>query len=329
MQQVRNLRSLAAGLAGMLVLAACGGDSGPSGTSTLSQLQADTVGAAAAGQIGDLAGGITSFDFTGGTLGGGFFSRAALRERMSTLQHVVPSRYLPQLAMLRAGSCDPAVVGDSTDTDGDGIVNNATYTFTPANCFYQDSLGNGFAVTGSVSVEDTDGGTTLFGFGIDFNHLKVLLYNDSASAGIDWDGTDDATVTSANLTTNQAFRSRVFVNNQPIYATRYHWGLTFVPDTGTIDPATQQILPDGTFNLAGTFGWSGQSDQVTGDWTFNITTPTLLHWSISCAGDEPPFDAGQIRATINGRSSIGFTADYTACDTPPIINTFDTNAPAN
>jgi hypothetical protein len=323
MQSVRKLRLFAVSLAGMLAVAACGGDSGPSGTSTLSQLQADTVGAAAAGQIGDLAAGVTSFGFSGGGLGGGFFSRAALRGRMTTMERVLPNRYRPQLARLRVGNCDPAVTGDSTDTDQDGIENNATYTFTAANCFYQDTAGNGFAVTGSVSIQDTDGGATVFGFDINFNNLRVLFYSDSVSAGFDWDGSYDATVTSASVMTNQAFRSRVFYNNQPVYSTRYNWGLTFLPDSGVIDPATQTNLPDGTFNLTGAYGWTGQAGGVDGNWTFNVSTPTPLHWSSSCEGQDPPFDAGQINASINGRSNIGFTADYSACGTPPVINTYD------
>ena len=188
MQSVRTLRLFAVSLAGMVAVAACGGDSGPAASTTVSSVQAAVLGAEASGQVGDIAAGLASFDFSGGSLGGGAFSRKALRGRMTTLERVVPARYRGQLAMLRRdlGGCDPAVAGDTTDSDGDGIENNATYTFTAANCFYQDTLGNGFAVTGSVSVQDTDGGATLFGFAIDFNHLKVLFYSDSASAGFDW-----------------------------------------------------------------------------------------------------------------------------------------------
>jgi len=326
MQSVRTLRLFAVSLAGMLAVAACGGDSGPAASTTLSSIQADTVAAAAAGQIGDLASGITSFDLSGGLLGGiggGPFSRAALRAPMSAMTRALPSRYRAQLAQMRAGSCDPAVTGDTTDTDGNGIPANAT--FTPANCFYLDSLGDGGSITGSVQIQDNTSGTTLFGFAIDFNNLKALIYNDSASVGFDWDGTYNATVTSASATTNQAFRQRTFINNQPIYASRYTWGLTFVPDTGSIDPANQG-LQDGTFDLAGSFGWTGQSDQVSGNWSFNVSTPTPLHWSSSCEGQEPPFDGGQLDASINGRSNIGFTAVYTACGTPPVINTYDNTA---
>jgi hypothetical protein len=329
MQSVRNLRLFAVSLAGMLAVSACGGDSGPAGSSTISQLQANVVGAEATSQVGDIAAGVAGFGFTGDSLGGGFFSRAALRGRMTTLERVVPSRYRSQLAQLRGGdpNCVPTATGDTTDSDGDGIENNATYTFTAANCFYQDTLGNGFAVTGSVSIQDTDGGATLFGFAIDFNRRKVLFYSDSASAGFDWDGTHTATVTSATATTNQAFTARWRVNDLPVYSARYSWGLVYTPDTGTIDPSTQQTLPDGTFDLTGAYAWSGQFGTADGDWTFNISTPTPLHWSSSCEGLDPPFDGGQVRASINGRSNIGFTADFTACGTPPVITTFDnTNA---
>ena len=328
MQSVRTLRLFAVSLAGMVAVAACGGDSGPAASTTVSSVQAAVLGAEASGQVGDIAAGLASFDFSGGSLGGGAFSRKALRGRMTTLERVVPARYRGQLAMLRRdlGGCDPAVAGDTTDSDGDGIENNATYTFTAANCFYQDTLGNGFAVTGSVSVQDTDGGATLFGFAIDFNHLKVLFYSDSASAGFDWDGIHTATVTSATASTSQNFTARFRVNDRPVYSSRYAWGMVYTPDNGTIDPATQQTLPDGTFDLTGAFGWSGAYGQADGDWSFNVSTPTPLHWSSSCEGQDPPFDAGQLNASINGRSNIGFTADYTACGTPPVINTYDNTA---
>ncbi len=326
----RKLGLFASGLAGMLTLGACGGDSGPAGNTAISQQQAAVVGAEAASQVSDIAAGITGFSFTGGSLGSGFFSRAALRGRVSTLDRVIPPRYRPQLAMLRGGNgqCAPAVAGDSSDTDGDGIENSATYTFTAGNCFYQDSLGNGFAVTGSVSIQDTDGGATLFGFALDMNRLKVLFYNDSASAGLDWDGTYNANVTSTSATTSRHFRTRFHVNNQIPYSFGDNWTLTFVPDTATIDPASQNTLPDGTFDITGSYNWSGALGNADGDWTFNISTPTPLHWSMACDGMTPPFDAGQILASINGRSNVGFTADYSACGTPPVINSFDNTASA-
>lgn len=326
----RRLGLFASGLAGMLALGACGGDSGPAGNTTISQQQAGVVGTEAANQISDIAAGVAGFSFTGGSLGSGFFSRAAMSGRMSMLDRVIPPRYRPQLAMLRGGGgqCDPTVVGDSTDSDGDGIENNATFTFTNANCFYQDTLGNGFAVTGSVSIQDTDGGATLFGFGLDLNHLKVLFYNDSASAGLDWDGTYIADVRSTSVTTNRHFVTRFHVNNQVPYSFGDNWTLTFLPDTGTIDPATQSTLPDGTFDVTGSYNWSGQLGNADGDWTFNVSTPTPLHFGTGCDGFDPPFDGGQILASINGRSNIGFTADYSACGTPPAINTFDNTAAA-
>ena len=325
-----RLGLLASGLAGMLALGACGGDSGPAGNTTISQPQAAVVGAEATNQVADIASGIAGFSFTGGSLGNGFFSRAAMRGRMSTLDRVIPPRYRPQLAMLRGGSgqCDPTVVGDSTDSDGDGIENNVTYTFTPSNCFYQDTAGGGFAVTGSVSIQDTDGGATLFGFALDLNHLKVLFYTDSSSAGLDWDGTYNANVTSTSATISRHFTTRAHVDKQIPFSFGDNWTLTYAPDTATIDPANQSTLPDGTFDVTGSYSWSGASGNADGDWTFNISTPVPLHWGTSCDGFDPPFDGGQILASINGRSNIGFTADYSTCGTPPVINTFDNTAAA-
>jgi hypothetical protein len=244
---------------------------------------------------------------------------------MSTLERTVPARYRSQLGMLRDGdpNCVPTVSGDTLDTDGDGIENNATYTFTSANCFYTDSTGDGFALTGSVSIADTDGGATLFGFAIDYNNLKILIYADSNSLGYDWDGTYDAAVTATDVSTNQQFRARLRVNDNPVYAARYNWALVFTPDSGTIDPATQQLLPDGTFDVTGGYGWSGQYGNADGNWSFNISTPTALHWNAACEAFDPPFDGGQLRASINGRNNIGFTVDYGPNCGDTAVNSFD------
>lgn len=330
MQGARKLGLIATGLAGMLAVAACGGDSGPSSTNTITSQQAQVIGTQAASQIGDITSGLTSFNFSGGGsggLGGGFFSRAALRMPMSTLERVVPASYRPQLALVRVpGSCDPAVSGDSTDSDGDGIENSVTYTFSAANCAYQDTLGNGFAVTGSVSIQDTDGGATLWGFALDLSNLKVVFYNDSASAGFEWDGTYSAGVTASTASTSRHFLTRFHVNNQVPFTFRDNWTITFTPDSGVIDPATQSTLPDGTFDITGTYNWSGNFGNADGDWTFNLSTPVPLHWSGACDGYDPPFDGGQLRAAINGHNNIGFTADYSACGVAPVINTFDATA---
>jgi hypothetical protein len=310
----------------MLALGACGGDSGPSGTTTINSQQAQVIGDQATSQIGDITSGLTNFSFSGGGLGGGFFSRAALRMPMSTLERVLPPSYRSQLARIRAGGCDPAVAGDSADSDGDGIENNVTYTFSAANCFYQDSAGNGFAVTGSVSVEDTDGGATLWGFGLDLNRLKVLFYTDSSSAGFEWDGTYGATVTALSASTSRHFVTKFHANNQTPFVFRDNWTLTFTPDSGSIDPTTQGTLPDGTFDVTGSYNWSGNFGQADGDWSFNLSTPTPLHWSSACDGFDPPFNAGQLRAAINGHSNVGFTVDYGPNCGDTSVNTFDANA---
>ncbi len=324
----RKLGLCAAGLAGMLVLGACGGSSGPSASTTINSQQAQVIGASATGQIGDITSGITSFGFTAGGVGGGFFSRAALRAPMTALERVVPASYRTQLARIRVGgSCDPVVAGDSTDSDGDGIENNVTYTFSAANCFYRDSAGNGFAVTGSVSIQDTDGGATLFGFALGLNRLKVILFTDSVPAGLEWDGTYTANVSSASATTARHFLTRVHLNNQVPYTLRDAWTLDFTPDSGLIDPMTQTTLPDGTFDITGAYTWAGAFGNADGDWSFNLSTPTPLHWSNACDGFDPPFDGGQLDASINGHSNIGFTADFSGCGVPPTITSYDNTTP--
>lgn len=325
MRALQKLGRFAMGTAAIAFAAACGDSGGPDSNTDITPAEAAVIGGEVSGQIGDLAGDLASFGNPAGGLGGGLFAPQALGGRMARMMgRNIPGSFRPQLAMFAAGdpNCTPTVTGDSTDSDGDGIQNNATYTFGAGSCAYQDSLGNGFALTGAIVIQDTDGGATLWGVNVAFNNWRVLFYTDSASAGFEYDGNSTITVTSAAAISNQNVSARWRVNGQRVFAADHNWQLSFNPDSGSIDPGSQSELPSGIFDITGQFAWSGSQGQADGTWNFTFDTPGAVHYNDACDTD-PPIDAGQVRAAITGRSNIGFTVDYGPACGQETINTFD------
>lgn len=323
MTATHTLGRLGIGTAALLLAAACG-DGGSGGNTDIDPGQAAVVGGAAAGQIADMAADLATFGNPVGGFSGGVFAPSAFGGKVTRLMaRNVPAGFSGHLALLADGdpNCVPTVSGDSADADGDGIQNAALYTFTAANCAYTDSLGNGFALTGSIGITDTDGGATLFGYSIVFNNWRVLFFTDSASAGFVYDGQYGATVTATTATATQDFSTRWRFNDNLVFAASYDWQVAYAPDTGTIDIG-QPELPSGDFDINGAFGWSGDAAGADGDWSFVLSTPTDLHYNQGCATD-PPLDAGQLRAAITGRSNVGFTVDYGPACGQETINTFD------
>lgn len=327
MKGMRGLRRFAVGLATVTAVAACGDSGGPSGNGTIDAGQAAVVGQEAASQIADLASDLTTLNAGSGGLGSGLFAPGAPGHRVTRLiARTLPSQYQAQLAAFAApdGECLPVVSGDTLDSDADGIINDVTLTFGPGDCTFTDSLGNGFSVLGSFSLTDTDGGATLWGFAVDYNHFRVLFYSDSNSAGYEFDGGYDAAVTAANATAHQGFVTRWRVNGNPVLRADYAWNVAFTPDTGSLDPG-QGELQSGTFDITGDYSWSGNFGQADGDWSFTVSTPTPLHYNSTC-GTDPELDGGQVRAAITGRNNIGFTVDYGPSCGQETVNTFDANA---
>ncbi|MBP9202313.1 MAG: hypothetical protein KBF47_20000, partial [Gemmatimonadales bacterium] len=196
MKGMHGLRRFAMGLATVTAVAACGDSSGPKGNDTIDPAQAAVVGQEAAGQIADIASDLTTLNASSGGLGSGLFAPGAPGNRVARIiGRSLPSQYQAQFAAFAApdAECLPVVSGDTTDSDFDGIINDVTLTFGPGDCAYQDSLGNGFAVTGAFRLQDTDGGSTLWGFAVDYANFRVLFYSDSTSAGYEFDGGYDAT----------------------------------------------------------------------------------------------------------------------------------------
>jgi hypothetical protein len=312
-------RWVAAGLTAMLALAACGGDSS-SGNTNLTQDQAAAVGSAAVGAVGDLVSGLTHFATPDvGGLGSGFFAPMAPGGRVLTASvSRLDPRIARGLAHISAGDCTPAQT-NTTDTDGDGIQDDNTITFTIANCSFTDTTDQGdpvtFSLTGKVRVQDTDGAAVFFGYRVAFTALTITAQDTAgASVAAGLSGTVDVSVQGTLASSSEDLRSSLRLDGAKLYGDHAKWTATYTPSTGTITPGTTS-LPAGQFAINGNYGWNGQL----GDWSFTLLTPAPLTYDGACDSPEWPFGSGQLQGAITLRQTVGFTVDYTGCDTPGTI----------
>jgi hypothetical protein len=206
------------------------------------------------------------------------------------------------------------VASASGDTDGDGIPDDQTLTFTDPPCSVAGFRGGTFAVTGTVRVQDSTASDTV---------SYRLTLTDLA-----WTATDPATTRSFTATRNGT-RSRTetdtsgmltssmtLVRQRPNRANTtidFSGTTEFVPDTaGTL--RLGQPLPPGRLTIEGSFHWLRSTE----DWTITVTTPLPLTFDPTCAGTPQQITGGKLAlaGTINGADGT-LTLTFTACGVDP------------
>jgi len=313
----RNLRSTAAGLLALVALAACGGgSSGPNTNTSITQAQADAMAGTAEVQVAAVTSGLASFSGGFGGLTGGFFAPSTPSGRaLAVATRMAPPAFRSILSRTPpASGCDPVVTGDSTDTDGDGIVNNATYTFSAANCSYDDGQGNSIAINGSITLQDTDNQTVLFGYTIGFGQWGVTSVSTTQQGTQTFvftvDGDQSGSVTAGDASAAEDITYTLSLDGSRVASFTSTTGLTYTPSSGTIDPGSQSRLQSGTFALTGSFSFNGSSQTTAdGNWSFSLGTTSSLAYDETCFA-ESPFTGGQITGNITANRSAGFTIDY-------------------
>lgn len=309
-----------------VLLAGCGGDD-QSESTDLTPAQAQTVGQAAADQVGGIASGFTHFNTPDvGGLGAGFFAPKAPggNALLRTMSRLHP-RIASGLALINADNCTPSQ-SDSTDTDGDGIADDNTVNFTAVNCSFPDSTDLGVpvtvALTGTVRVQDTDGATVFYGYQVDVTALTLTVTDSGGDVGVArLNGVYTTSVAGTQATTTENLTSSLRLNGARLYNDHTTFVISYDPTGGTISPSATQ-LPAGDLTLTGSYTWSGQLGQVSGDWSFVLDTPTPLHYDGSCNDDQYVFGSGQLKGAINLRKTVGFEVDYGGCGVPPTVTVF-------
>jgi hypothetical protein len=197
---------------------------------------------------------------------------------------------------------DPCVTpSSSAETDGDGVPDDATYTFTAPPCRYTGVRGFSLDVVGQLRIVDPVPATPGFGADISLTGLRFTLTADDPDKNysVIRNGTMILTGSPAGLelaTDLQVQRSFTGLSDA---SAELVWTVGFDPETSL---QINQPLPNGSVTVSGTVGWSR------GDESFDltITTATPLHYDASCAATGQRFDAGELRVS----GTFGETPGY-------------------
>jgi hypothetical protein len=212
-----------------------------------------------------------------------------------------------------AASC-PEVDNDA-DLDGDGIPDNALFTFADSTCtFFIDGIGT-FRQSGSIHIVDSG---VEAGYRLIFDHYRIRhdIFGGSNYIITDVSGTYDVTATDSSATLVEALTIASEERLGAIVTTgtsTFHWTAHFkAGPMGFLDLSIP--LPTGTLSVAGNTGWnSGKSA-----YSFTTSTIELLAYDAGC-NQGPEFLTGRTRATQNGVEGSQINIRYVGCALEPEI----------
>ncbi len=178
-----------------------------------------------------------------------------------------------------------------TDSDGDGVPDDATYLFTAPPCDFTGWRGGRLDIVGSLRIQDPTPSNAGFGYDATLTGLRSRFT--SADSKLIYDVTRNGTRTlggsvSGLLLTADLQVIRTFVGH-PDAAIDKQWSLNFTP------AAPLQInapLPSGSLDIAGTIDWTRGTEHF----SMTITTPTPLQYDPSCTDTVQRIRAGELTA---------------------------------
>jgi hypothetical protein len=200
---------------------------------------------------------------------------------------------------------DPCVTpSSSAETDGDGVPDDATYTFTAPPCRYTGVRGFTLDVVGQLRIVDPVPETPGFGANLSLTDLRFSLSAEDPDKNYSLRRNGIMTLTGSpaglQLVTDLQVQ-RTFTGFSDASA-EHVWTVGFDPETSL---QINQPLPSGSVTVSGTVGWSrGGEDGEHFDLT--ITTATPLHYDASCDATGERFDDGEIRVS----GTFGETPGY-------------------
>jgi hypothetical protein len=203
----------------------------------------------------------------------------------------LPARLLQPLSTGQAA--DPCVTPSSpADTDGDGVPNDASYTFTAPPCRFGDVRGFNLDAVGQLRITDPAPETAGFGANIAFTNLRFSLTAEDSDQ--DYSITRNGTVVLAGTTaglelTTDLQVTRTFTGLSDA-AAEHQWTVGFDPEN-TLQ--INQPLPSGSVTVAGTVNWLRQNESF----ELTVTTVTPLHYDAGCGATGQRFDDGELRVS--------------------------------
>lgn len=210
------------------------------------------------------------------------------------------------------GGCPPAP-SNTTDADADGILDDATITYTSPPCLVTGLRGGTAAVTGQVRIVDTPANGTTFNLTLTDLTWTYTAPGGGLSYSVIRDGTiarigDADTIAVSTLRTTE--RQRGDITALATLTLDLDW-VFIATAAGTIQP--DLALPDGSLRVTGNLDWDRSSEQ----WSLTVATPTPLVYDASCSGPQR-FTAGlmTLTGTVVGQAGT-LSLVWSACGTDP------------
>ena len=217
-----------------------------------------------------------------------------------------------QAASLVAAPC--VTPSSATDSDGDGVPDNATYVFTAPPCRFTGWRGGTLDIVGQLQVQDPAPTSAGFGYGATLTELRSLFIDpaNTTPRDIRRNGTRtlSGSVTSLLLITDLQVQ-RNFDGHSDANIDK-QWTVTFTPATSLQINAP---LPSGALDISGTITWSRD---ITEDFSLVVTTPTPLQYDAGCTDTVQRIKAGELHAAGTFGDMQGFVrVRWTKCGEEP------------
>jgi hypothetical protein len=233
----------------------------------------------------------------------------------------VPTTLTPIGTTRTPASTDPCVISSTpTDSDGDGVPDDAAYLFTAPPCQFEGWRGGTVDIVGQLRIQDPAPTTAGFGYDATLDKLRYRFTNATKDAIIDVirDGTRtlSGSVTGLLLTSNLVV-SRTFAG-KPDATIGEEWTVNYIP---SIPLQINGPVNSGTLDIAGTLNWARGDEQL----ALTVTTPTPLEYDSSCTDTVQRIKNGEFRAAGNFGDLDGFVrVRWNGCGQEPSIG-FGTN----
>lgn len=216
-------------------------------------------------------------------------------------------------------SPDPPV-----DSDGDGVPDNALFTFDPQYCTFQGQGGT-MIITGSVRLSDP--ASVAIGADVAFNQVTFAQFEDGTTEpgfALVFDGTRSLRGQPTSLTLDENFSLFVQAGGEQAGFTNQA-SLSFTPTGGaTID--FDLDLPNGDVDWNGTF--SAQSPE--GFFVLAVETVQTLSYDAACLNPESgegSVVAGVLRLTAASSDGAGVVQiTFNGCGVEPTVEFAGSNA---
>ncbi len=217
---------------------------------------------------------------------------------------------------LAAFSTPCVVPSSTTDTDGDGVFDDATWTFTNPPCSFTNRRGGTVALTGQLRIQDPTPAGAGFGHVTTLTDLAFSYTAPQAANSyvVTRNGTRTVTGNAAGLAlaTNVTI-VRSFPSGASATVAK-QWNVAFTP-TGGASLVQGQPLPSGTLAITGTWNWTRGSESA----SLAVTTPTPLTYDATCTQAQV-FTAGELRATGTWNGVNGYLrVQWNGCGVEPSV----------